>query len=335
MNEQEIDVVEGRCRICGASTEILRLTEFNLKVCEPCFVRFYERRIRRSMEKHDMLAEGDRVVLAVSGGKDSAALLYALERLGVVMGFELAALHFHLDMGDHSDHNLEVVEEQARGAGVPLEVVHLSDLGLRVQRVKGWHPCAVCGAIKRSLLNRETRRMGADVVATAHTLEDILLFIFKNLFSRRFYAPQPVLPPSGDLSRKIKPLMYVHERMNLAYCRARDLPVFEDKCPEWTPRGHSLKEVFEHMEGVMPSSKLRLLLSLQEALPVEIDAAPGPRKPCPRCGEPTSQDLCALCQLSDWFAAPGRAKPDPDRHLRIKGGGHNADTTDSGKTAGP
>jgi len=310
MDEHYVDVVEGRCRICGASTQILRLTEFNLKLCEPCYLRFFERRVRRALEKHDMLSEGDRVVLAVSGGKDSTALLFALRRLGVVMGFELSALHFHLNMGDYSDRNLEAVEEQARVIGVPLEVARIGDLGLRVARVKGWHPCAVCGAIKRSLLNREARRMGATVVATAHTLEDVLLFTFKNLLSRKFYVPQPVLPPSGSLARKVKPLIYTPERLNLAYCRLREVPVFEEKCPEWTPRGHSLKGVFEHMEEVMPSSKLQLLLSLQEAIPGEEGVDASPREGCARCGEPTSQHLCALCQLADWFARPRRV-PDP------------------------
>ena len=308
MDEHDIDIVEGRCRICGASTEILRLTEFNLKVCRPCYMRFFERRTRRAIEKHDMLSEGDHLVLAVSGGKDSTALLFALRRLAVVMGFELQALHFHLNMGDYSDRNLEIVREQAGRAGVHLEVAFLGDMGLRVQRVKGWHACAVCGAIKRSLLNREARRMGATVVATAHTLEDILLFTFKNLLSRKFYVPQPVLPPTGGLARKIKPLIYTPERLNRAYCRIREVPFFEEKCPEWTPRGHSLKEVFEHMETIMPSSKLQLLLSFQEALPAEDESASTPRTSCPRCGEPTAQPLCTLCRLADWFAYSGGAR---------------------------
>ncbi|NPV60304.1 MAG: adenine nucleotide alpha hydrolase family protein [Actinobacteria bacterium] len=297
-----VDMVEGRCRICGDSTEILRLTEFNLKLCRHCFVRFFERRVRRALEKHAMLGEGDRVALAVSGGKDSTALLFALKRLGVAMDFELRALHFHLNMGEYSDRNLEAVAAQADLAGVPLEVVRIADLGLRVQRVKGWNSCAVCGAIKRSLLNREARRMEATVVATAHTLEDVLLFSFKNLLSRKHYVPQPVLPATGGLARKVKPLVYTPERLNLVYCRLRDLPVFEDKCPEWTPRGHSLKEVFEHMEEVMPSGKLQLLLSFMEAFPGQEEEDDVPRGPCARCGEPTSRELCAICQLADWFS---------------------------------
>jgi tRNA-5-methyluridine54 2-sulfurtransferase len=302
MDGHDIDVVGGRCRICGDSTEVLRLTEFNLKLCGPCFLRFFERRIRRDLEKYGMISEGDRVVLAISGGKDSTALLFALRRLGVVMGFDLSALHFHLNMGEYSDQNRVIIEEQARMAGVPLEVIHISDLGLQVRRVKGWHPCAVCGAIKRSLMNREARRMGATVVATAHTLEDILLFTFKNLLSRKFQAPQPVLPPSGGLVRKVKPLVYMPERLDLAYCRLREVPVFRDKCPEWTPRGHSLKGVFEHMEEVMPSSKLRILLSLQEIMPAGEAIEAEPLVGCERCGEPAAQSLCALCQLSDWFS---------------------------------
>lgn len=298
-----MDMVEGRCRICGDSTEILRLTEFNLKLCRHCFARFFERRVRRALEKHAMVGEGDRLVLAVSGGKDSTALLFALKRLGMVMGFDLQALHLHLNMGEYSDLNLEGVRKQTELAGVPLEVVRISDLGLRVQRVKGWNACAVCGAIKRSLFNREARRLGASVVATAHTLEDILLFTFKNLLSRKYHVPQPVLPPSSGLARKIKPLFYMPERLNLAYCCLRGIPVFEEKCPQWTPRGHSLKEVFEHMEEVMPSGKLQLLLSFMDAFPMPGNETESPRRPCARCGEPTAQELCALCQLADWFAS--------------------------------
>lgn len=312
MNENGIDIAEGRCRICGAYTEILRLTEFNLKVCKPCYIRFFERRVRRAVEKHDMLAEGDRVVLALSGGKDSAALLYALKRLGVVMGFELSALHFHLNMGDYSERNLELVREQADGASVPLETVRIGDFGLRISRVKGWHPCAVCGAIKRSLLNREARRLEAAVVVTAHTLEDVLLFTFKNLLSRKYYVPQPVLNPSSGLPRKVKPLIYTPERLNHEYCRIRGVPFFAEKCPQWTPRGHSLKDVFEHMEEVMPSSKLQLLLSLLEAFPAGEEGDEAPRVGCARCGEPSSQPLCALCQLADWFAHPRRT-PNPQQ----------------------
>ncbi len=302
MEAHDVEIVEGRCRLCGASTEILRLTEFNLKACRPCFARFYERRVRRAIEKHGMIAEGDRVALALSGGKDSTALLFALKRLEVVMGFQLAGLHFHLNMGEYSDRNLVVVEEQASRAGIPLEVMRIGDMGLRVQRVKGWNPCAVCGAVKRSLLNRESRRIGAPVVATAHTLEDILLFTFKNLLSRDFRSLQPVLPPSDNLPRKVKPLFYMPERLNRAYCEVRKVPFYEEKCPEWTPRGHSLKEVFQHLEEVMPSGKLQLLLSLQEVLPPGEGKRARPLSPCPRCGEPSSQSPCALCRLAEWFS---------------------------------
>ncbi|MGQ9535639.1 MAG: ATP-binding protein [Actinomycetota bacterium] len=314
MQDKEIlpvQTAEGRCRICGARTQVLRLTEFNLKLCSPCYLRFYERRVRRALEKHAMVREGEKMAVALSGGKDSLAMLYALKRLGVVMGFEVTALHFHLNMGDFSERNLKVAEEQCALTQVELWVVRIGDMGLRVQRVKGWHPCAVCGAIKRALFNREAARMGAQVVATAHTLEDILLFAFKNLLSRKYLLPPPVLPPENGLVRKVKPLYYMPERLNLVYCRLRGLPVFEEKCPNWSPHGHALKEVYEHMERVIPSSKLQLALSLQELLPPGDADAFSPLRPCSRCGEPSTQDICTLCRLADWFAGRDRGEDIP------------------------
>jgi tRNA(Ile)-lysidine synthase TilS/MesJ len=299
----EDEMVEGRCRICNASTKILRITEFNLKTCRSCYPRFYERRVRRTLERYDMVQEGDRVAVAISGGKDSSALLYAMRRLGVVMGFEVLALHFHLGMGDYSDRNLALVEEQAVKLGVPLEVIHITDSGLRIQRVKGWYPCAVCGAIKRALLNREARRIGAAVMATAHTMEDILLFTFKNLLSHKYYVPQPVLPPLDGTARKIKPLMFTPERFNSIYCYLRQITYFDEKCPEWSHRAHAFKDVFAHMEEIIPNSNLQLLISLMEALPAEEEHTWNPQSRCPRCGELTNQDLCTICQLKDWYAA--------------------------------
>src|SRR4030042_349507 len=119
---------DGRCVICGDATDILRLPELNLKICPASFSHFYERRVRRALENDGMVSEGERMVLALSGGKDSAALLFALQRLARVMAFDLQALHFHLNMGDYSDRNLETVRTQAASAGVPLRVVHVGEL---------------------------------------------------------------------------------------------------------------------------------------------------------------------------------------------------------------
>ncbi len=282
----------------------MRMPEFNLNACPTCFLRLYERRLRRKLEEHRMLDGAKRVAVALSGGKDSAALLLALQRLGWVMGFEVVALHFHLGMGEHSRRNLDMVKDLTERCGLPLKVTHLSDLGIRVARVKGWSACAVCGAVKRSLFNREAREAGADVVATAHTLEDILLFSFKNILSRRYSFPRPTLPEQSGMLRKIKPLMFTPERLNAIYCRLRGIPYFEEKCPFWEPHPHRLKEVFDHLEEVIPSGKLQLLLSLQEAFPAGEDELRWEvMRACRMCGEPAGQELCALCRLREWFCS--------------------------------
>jgi len=283
------------------------MPEFNLNACPACYLRLYERRVRRKLEEYRMLEGARKVAVALSGGKDSAALLLTLQRLGWVMGFEVVALHFHLGMGEHSQRNLEMVEELTGRCGLPLRVTRLSDLGVRVCRIKGWSACAVCGAIKRALFNREARAAGADVVATAHTLEDILLFTLKNILSRRYSFPRPVLPEQSGLLRKVKPLMFTPERLNGIYCQLRGVSYFKEKCPFWEPHPHRLKEVFDHLERIIPSGKLQLLLSLQEAFPPEEDERRWEGMlACAVCGEPASQEMCALCRLREWFGAGGK-----------------------------
>jgi tRNA(Ile)-lysidine synthase TilS/MesJ len=279
--------------------------EFNLKACPGCFLRLYERRLRRILEKHSMLEGVRRIAVALSGGKDSTALLLALQRLSWVMGFEVVVLHFHLDMGEYSERNLDQIRQLTDQLGIPLHLVRIGDLGLRVERVKGWTPCAVCGAIKRALFNREARKAGAQALATAHTLEDALLFTFKNLLSRHYSFPQPVLPAQQGLIKKVKPLMFTPERLNTIYCQERGVMYFEEKCPFWSPRAHRLKEVFEHFEKIVPSGKLQLLLSLQEALPSRPDECWERLYTCEVCGETSTQPICTICRLRRWYSEDG------------------------------
>lgn len=301
MDITDVDTVLGRCRSCNELTQVVRMPEFNLNACPACFLRLYERRLRRKLEEYEMLGGAGRVAVALSGGKDSVAMLVAMQRLGWVMGFEVTALHFHLGMGEYSDANLRLVEGLAGDLGLPLHLVRIADLGLEVRRVKAWNPCAVCGAIKRALFNREARAAGADVVATAHTMEDILLFSLKNLLSRHYVFPRPVLPEQPGLLRKVKPLMFTPERYNEIYCRLREIDFFPDKCPFWFPGPHRLKDVFELLEEIVPSGKLQLLLSLQQAFPVvreeEGEEGPAGLQACSGCGEPATQPVCALCNL--------------------------------------
>lgn len=310
MDINGVDTVLGRCKSCNELTQVVRMPEFNMNACPACFLRLYERRLRRKLEEYDMLRGAERVAVALSGGKDSAAMLVALQRLGWVMGFEVAALHFQLGMSDYSEANLAVVEAFTGGLGLPLRVVRIEDLGLEVRRVKAWNPCAVCGAIKRALFNREARAAGAGVVATAHTMEDILLFSLKNLLSRRYDFPRPTLPEQPGLLRKVKPLMFTPERYNEIYCRLRGIDYFDKKCPFWSPGPHRLKEVFELMEEIVPSGKLQLLLSLQEAFPTEREeGVSAGLQACSSCGEPATQPVCALCHLRDFLnsgSAPHR-----------------------------
>ena len=302
METTSVETVTGRCKSCNELTQVVRMPEFNMNACPACFLRLYERRLRRKLDEYEMLQGAKRVAVALSGGKDSVALLLAMQRLGWAMGFEVTAMHFDLGMGEYSAANLLMVEELTENLGLPLHLVRIEDLGLEVRRVKGWNPCAVCGAIKRALFNREARAAGAQVVATAHTLEDILLFSLKNLLSRRYTFPRPVLPEQAGMLRKVKPLMFTPERLNAIYCRLREVEYYPDKCPFWIPHPHRLKEVFELLEEIVPSGKLQLLLSLQNAFPAEGDEVHWSElHTCTTCGEPSTQPVCALCNLRDFL----------------------------------
>ncbi|MCE4620672.1 MAG: tRNA 2-thiocytidine biosynthesis TtcA family protein [Desulfurococcales archaeon] len=167
-----------RCSICGAPA-IAYVSYQKRYYCPEHFAEFVEGKVERTIEKYKMLGGGDRVVAAVSGGKDSATLLSTLSRLREKMGFELYAFHIDLGIGDYSVESRKAAVELARRLGVPLVVFSLrEELGygvpeaaMRLRRPA----CSVCGIFKRYLYNAVGVELGAKI-ATGHNADDLAAY---------------------------------------------------------------------------------------------------------------------------------------------------------------
>ncbi len=291
-----------RCRFCREVKEGAILRSYNLNVCLDCFVSFFNKRVRSTIDKFKMIRKGDKVAVAVSGGKDSIAVAKALKE----NGYDITI--FHADCGireeDYSNRSREVVEEFARRENLRLVVVEYEkEIGLDlkvVARIARKGICGVCGMIKRYLFNREAKEY--NVIVTGHNLDDEASSLLSSLIFWKEYVRRqwPLLEDEGSLKRKVKPLVLISEAETRLYCELLNLPYNSVSCPLRSEKYTLFKEFIYRLDEEMPGAVLNFfkgflrrkkeLFSTGEDVKLE---------PCERCGYMTGVEICSFCRLKE------------------------------------
>jgi tRNA 2-thiocytidine biosynthesis protein TtcA len=188
------------------------------------------KRLRRlagqAIADFSMIGEGDRVMVCLSGGKDSHALLDILMRLREKspVAFDLVAVN--LDQR-HPGFPAEVLPEYLRSLGIEFRI-EVQDTYSVVKRVipEGRTMCGLCSRLRRGLLYRVAKEIGATKIALGHHRDDILETFFLNLFHQgQLKAMPPKLVSDDGAHVVIRPLAYVEERDLAAYAEARAFPI--------------------------------------------------------------------------------------------------------------
>jgi len=275
------------------------------------FISRYEKTIFNTIRRYHLVEEGDRIFIGLSGGKDSGSALYTLTRYVEENDIDCELHPFHINFAlPFSNDVEEVVRRQAELLGLSLRVFHVSDFGIDMQRVaKLPRPiCSSCGIIKRYLMNRLPRELGATKLATGHHADDFIVFFFKNLlggnleWSSKFI---PKLPTRGKQLGRIRPLFFVGGEDNKRYCETIKLPyIEEDVCPHTiygcgVDRSKRLwLDVIEHISKRQRDFRRRMMNSIiKMAKLLSTQQQEQPLKECHLCGEPTSTEICAFCRL--------------------------------------
>ncbi len=317
------------CRVCGEKAAV-NMRQHKLALCGPHFVDWVHKQTDRFIEKYHMATRDERILVAVSGGKDSLALWDIL----LTLGYQADGLYIGLGIDGGIDYSgqsygyvqdfiaarpdqaltLHTVDvEQIYGATIPAA----ARLTLRGHK----KPCSLCGLTKRHIMNRVALDHGYDVLATGHNLDDEAAVLFGNTLTWQtdYLARQgPVLPPSHPgLARKVKPLFRFYEREMAAYAILRGIDYVYEECPH-AAGATSLryKEILNQMELDSPGVKLQFFLRFLKARDdygvfALADAGEAVAlNTCPRCEQPTTNDgECAFCRTWDRIAARA-AMPD-------------------------
>ncbi len=275
-----------------------------LKFCKEHFLAYYEKKVRTYFE--GTMVRNARVLVAVSGGKDSSALADVLVRVKEDFGLELALFTIDLNIPDYSSKGLEVTKQLAERLSLPLIIHDLKTEKKIIPDFSGVEkPCGACGTIKRYLLNKVAVENGFDYLATGHNLDDEFYVAVHNLFHRsvdQLRRQEKILPPRKELklAGRLKPLYYLTEKENRLYCLLREIPHDVDECPYSVDNPQvKFKEDFAFIERDEKRNLLKSLRELQQPAPVlEEGVEGGQLHACPSCGFPTtSKNDCTYCGL--------------------------------------
>lgn len=299
-----------KCSRCGKPA-FAKFKRHNAAFCEECFDLFFERQVEGAIRRKRMFTRNEKVLLGVSGGKDSMALWHYLHRAG----YKVFGVHVFLGIGEYSEKSREVVTAFARSCNLPLTVLDVQDfigcsLPEATRRLRERAPCSLCGSIKRHILNRFAFEEGFVVYATGHNLDDEAATLLGNVLHWHidYLAHQdPHLPsPHPKMTRKVKPFYTLTEEEILRYVELHRIPFVPERCP-LSQKAKSLdyKEALALLEERSPGTKHMFFLGFLEKGKAYFarNLTPPELRECQRCGMPTTQEVCSFCRTVEKLKA--------------------------------
>jgi len=289
-----------KCRSCRGPA-VIEIRRHHAAFCTEHFLTMFRTQVEKAIRRFQMIEPDDRIMVAVSGGKDSLALWDVL--LG--FGYEVTGLYLGLGIGAYSDRSHDVAQAFADRRGARLQTLDLErDHGYDIPTAGKRGPrstCAVCGLSKRYVFNRAALEGDFDVVATGHNLDDEAATLLGNTLRWQTEAiarQSPALPARDGMVRKVKPLHRVSELETAAYAFLRGIDYVVEECP--LVAGNTqlrYKEAMNAIEHTSPGTKAQFFLGyLERGMPLFRSEDRAELRLCEECGQPTTGRFCAFCR---------------------------------------
>ncbi len=265
-----------------------------------------EQKVKQTLKKIN-LNKKEKILVALSGGKDSAVTAHILKKFG----FDIEGFHIDLGMGEYSKRCLVAVKKLCDNLGINLHIYNIKkEMGssmcyirsaIQTGQGKGLKNCAICGVIKKWIMNREARKLKVNKIATGHNLDDETQTFLMNILKG---SPQ-LSANSGAITRnisdkkfitRIKPLFYTAEEDIKKYSKKMKLPVVYEKCPCLLDSYR--KEVRHFTESLTKKEKENIMKNF-DRLSDKIQKLKVEEKLnyCELCGEPSRKKICKMCQM--------------------------------------
>ena len=220
------------------------------------------RKVGEAIHRFDMIREGDRIAVGLSGGKDSVTLLEALLLLQKRAPIHFSVCAFTIEQGKFLS-PIEPFRDYLKARGVDWTYFH-DNPSFTLLDEQPDHGCDLCSRYRRRAVYEVVREMGANVIAFGHTADDFCESFLRNaLFTGRLSALPPMTWSAKKEFRLIRPLVYVTEEITAAYAAGLSAPVIPCGCSQKTGTVRStLRDCFGELEKEHPRLKESLLAAM-------------------------------------------------------------------------
>ncbi|NYZ74723.1 TIGR00269 family protein [Candidatus Micrarchaeota archaeon] len=303
------------CFNCGKKA-VVELPYASASFCKNCFLEHFKRRIRKANKEFGLVRRGDSIAVAVSGGKDSAALLWSIKYLAQMAGnVEVKPVLVDEGIKGYRDKAVLAARQACKKLGFELTVASfkksfgktLDEIIAARDRKSGRKEgaCSYCGVLRRAALDQAVKELGANKVALGHNADDLAQTFLMNLLRGEVVRNSRLRLTEDDgvaegFVRRIRPLIFVPERECALFSTLQGLSFHLGACPYSGEafRG-TVKDFLNDAEAKHPGIKLNLLnsfLALRKA--VGETTYKRKEKPCEECGRPSSGGrVCKACEL--------------------------------------
>lgn len=263
-----------------------------------------ETQVKKTL-KEIKLSKKDKILVALSGGKDSAVTAYLLHKFG----YKIEGIHIDLKMGKYSSDCFNAVKELCENLKINLHVYDVKqEMGSSMcylrSAIQSKHKgtiknCAICGVIKKWILNKESRKLKFEKIATGHNLDDEVQTILINIFKGSMGLSSTTGAITKNIKDKkfvsrVKPLFYVLEDDIREYAKKKKLPVVFDKCP--CAIDSYRIQVRNFLEKVDGKEKKNIMKNFEKLSP-KIKNKDIKINYCEICNEPCRRKICKKCEL--------------------------------------
>ena len=298
-----------QCTKCGNPKVIIKKEQSGQMLCKDCFIDSIEKKVIKTVKKEKLLDKGDKVLVALSGGKDSVTVLEILNSFRKRNIIDICAVTVDEGIDNYRQDGVDIAIRHAERLGIEHKVVSLKDtygitLDEIMQKENHKGSCTYCGVFRRTIINKAALEMGATKIATGHNLDDEVQAILMNYLEGNTNnlgkLGAKTESKAEEFTVKIKPLREIPEREIGLYVVAKELEVHFDSCPYAMQsfRGEVSQAINDLAEN-HPTIKYSTLRGYDKIKPL----FKGEFKPnysqgrCKRCGEPSSNELCKACSF--------------------------------------
>jgi uncharacterized protein (TIGR00269 family) len=274
--------------------------------CSECFSDSILRKTAKTISKYNMIKNDELVCVAVSGGKDSLALLSILEQMSKNHNFRLEVVTIDEGIPGYRNEALEIVNNFCSKINVKYSVYSYKELfdltlddALNLRESEKMSSCSICGTLRKRAIEHAAKEIGADVIATGHNLDDNLQSFVINLLSGDTNKIGWMGPDtSKNTLRKIKPFCEIYESEIVFYAFTNQIPFQTEPCPHMNEGIRTeIREFLNSLETHHSGIKNNFFKSSLKISELVKDSNYKEKRICPNCGKECTGKICAVCNL--------------------------------------